>query len=336
MKVISIDSPNVISTKKREIPIITSSDEVLVRIKCVGICGSDVHIFQGKNPFAVYPRVWGHEFTGEVVAIGKDVDRFAVGDHVVGEPFTSCGHCYACRHGRSNVCKELNVYGVHQDGGCQEYIVMNENKIHRIDSNVPWDIGVLAEPITIGFQSIARGRMEEGDLVLIMGAGTIGLTLLMAAKEKGAKVIITDLFDSKLEYAKKFGADYVINVRETSLEDAIAKIGEAPNLILDAVGSPASLEQAVDMVSVAGRVVELGFAETTSAISHVTLMKKEVDVYGTRLQSGRFPDAIRYIENHQDILSDFVTQRFDLSHVLDAFHFVIENPAMVRKALILL
>lgn len=336
MKAVCIMKPHVIEMLDREMPVISSPDEVLFKVKCVGICGSDVHIFHGTNPFAAYPRVWGHEFTGEVIEVGADVADLKPGDHVVAEPFTSCGTCYACRSGRGNVCKSLSVYGVHQDGGCQEYIVMKRNKVHLIDSSLPWDMSVLAEPLTIGFQSCSRGRVQAGDLVLVMGAGTIGLTCLMAAKAKGARVMITDLFDEKLEYAKKFGADYTVNVRKQSVEDAIAQLGEEPNVILDGVGTKASLEQAVEIVSSAGRVVELGFAEIKSEIPHVTMMKKEVDVCGTRLQSGQFPAAVRYIEENHALLEDFVTQKFALSDIHEAFDFVVNNPGQVRKALIIM
>lgn len=336
MKVYCIEEPDHIISKERTIPSLIGPDEVMLKTKTVGICGSDTHIFHGSNPFATYPRVWGHEFAGEIVKIGSEVSDLKIGDHVVGEPFVSCGKCYACRHQRGNVCEDIQVYGVHMDGGCQEYIVMKRNKVHLVPKEIPWKLAALAEPLTIGFQSVARGRVEEGDLLLILGAGTIGLTVLMAAKAAGAKVIITDLYDDKLEYAKKFGADITVNVRKREIWDYIGNQKEKPNVIFDCVCSKASLEQSVDMVSAAGRVVELGFGEIKSEISHVTLMKKEVDIYGTRLQSGRFPEAVRYIADHVDLLNDFVTQQFSIDQVEEAFRFVGENPALVRKAQIVM
>jgi len=332
MKAYLVKEPGVIQVEEREKPKELKNDEVLMKVHTVGICGSDMHIFHGTNPFATYPRVWGHEFAGEVEAVGSGVKDLNVGDHIVAEPFTSCGNCYACRHGRGNVCEELKVFGVHQDGGCREYIVMKREKVHAVPKEVSWKLAALAEPLTIGFQSCVRGRVAKDDLVLVEGAGTIGLTCLIAAKEAGARVIITDLFDSKLEYAKKFGADYVVNVKNEPLEQALERIGEKPNVIMDGVCSKASLEQAVELVSAAGRVVELGYANIASEILHVTLMKKEVDVCGTRLQAGQFPVAIRYITEHQDILEDFVTQTFPVSKLEEAFAFVKEHPGDVRKA----
>lgn len=160
----------------------------------------------------------------------------------------------------------------------------------------------------------------------------MGLSVLIAAKALKARVIITDLYDEKLEYAKKFGADVALNVRGKDLGQLLNQLGEKPNVIIDGVCTKQSLEQAVDMVSSAGRVVELGFGEIKSEIPHVTLMKKEVDVCGTRLQTGQFPKAIRYIEENTNLLDDFVTQEFSAEDVEKAFRFVSENPALVRKA----
>ncbi len=336
MKAYVVKQPGIIEVQEQEIPSVIGADEVLMKVKVVGICGSDMHIFHGTNPFATYPRVWGHEFTGEVAAVGSDVTDLKAGDHVVAEPYNNCGKCYACRHGRGNVCEHLSVYGVHQDGGCREYIVMKRAKVHQVPADLSWKLAALAEPLTVGFQSVSRGRVEKDDLVLVEGAGTIGLTCLIAAKEAGARVMITDLFDSKLEYARKFGADYVVNVRNEKLEDAIARVGEAPNVIMDAVCSKASLEQPVDLVSAAGRVVELGYADIASEIKHVTLMKKEVDVCGTRLQAGMFPASIKYIDEHRDLLEDFVTQEFPADQVEEAFAFAHDHPGEVRKAQIVL
>ncbi len=202
--------------------------------------------------------------------------------------------------------------------------------------DMSWSLAALAEPLTIGFQSVSRGRVEKGDLVLIMGAGPIGLTVLMAVKAAGGTAIITDLYDDKLEYARRFGADVTVNVRNKELCSYIEELEERPNVIFDCVCTKTSLEEAVDMVSAASRVVELGFGDIKSEISHATLMKKEVDVCGTRLQTGKFPEAIRYIKEHQDLLEGFVTQQFPVERLKEAFDFVGRNPGLVRKAQILL
>src|SRR5699024_6803767 len=173
------------------------------KVKRVGICGSDMHIYHGTNPLATYPRIVGHEVAGEVIAVGSHVTKLAPGDSVVVEPIRSCGECYACRSGRPNVCKEVSVFGVHEDGGMREFIVLPEKQLHPVDSHIDWDEAVLAEPYTIGAQATWRGNVQEGKTVLIQGAGPIGITNLKMAKLLGATVMISDLTNERLAFAKE-------------------------------------------------------------------------------------------------------------------------------------
>jgi len=337
MKAVCIEKPEEIVIQEREIPRITAGDQVVIKVKYTGICGSDMAIYQGSNPFAVYPRVFGHEFTGEVADKGGEVRDISIGDHVVGEPISYCGKCYACRNGHPNVCEQLQVYGVHLDGGCQAYIRMPAANVYKISSQVPWECAVLAEPLTIGFQSTWRGDVRRGDTVLVMGAGTAGLCVMMAAKHRGARVVSTDLFDEKLEYALKMGADYVINVGNSDLEKEVMRItdGKGANVVLDAVGTKESLENAIDLASTAGRVVELGFgAKTCSQIHHVKIFKKELSVMGTRLQAYKFPEAVAYLEKEWKRLEGFVTKIYPAEEAEEAFRYVADNGKDVRKVLV--
>lgn len=336
MKAAIISKPGDISVQEMEMPKITNPTQVLVRVKLTGICGSDVHIYKGENPFATYPRVFGHEFTGEVVEIGSGVTTLKPGDHVVGEPIVSCGTCYACRNHRPNVCAKLQVMGVHIEGGCREYVLLEEAKAHKIAADIPWHCAVLTEPMTIGLQATSRGALQAGDMVLIMGSGTIGLCCLLAAKAKGATCIMTDIVPKKLEYAKKMGADYVIDVTKKDLATEVQAItgGMGPNVILDCVCAKWSLEQAVDMVSVAGRVVELGFGPIKSEIPHAVIMKKEVTLAGTRLEAFQFPNAVALVEKNAALLEDFVTQHYGIADVAQAFAFATEHPEKVRKIVV--
>ena len=337
MKAVCIEKPGEIVIQEREIPKITAGDQVIIKVKYTGICGSDMAIYKGTNPFVVYPRVFGHEFAGEVADKGEEVQHISIGDHVVGEPIQYCGKCYACRNGHPNVCEELLVYGVHLDGGGQAYIRMPAANVYRVSSQVPWECAVLAEPLTIGFQSTWRGDVRKGDVVLVMGAGTAGLCVMMAAKYRGAKVISTDLFDEKLEYAMKMGADYVINVKKSNLEEEVMRIteGKGANVVLDAVGTGESLENAIDLASTAGRVVELGFgAGIHSQLHHVKIFKKELSVMGTRLQSHKFPEAVAYLEKEWEKLEGFVTKIYPAEKAKEAFQFAAENGKDVRKVLV--
>nr|MDR2741027.1 zinc-binding alcohol dehydrogenase family protein [Treponema sp.] len=336
MKIGIVEQPRVLTIAERDIPVVKDSDDVLVKVKRVGICGSDIHIFHGKNPFAVYPRVWGHEFTGEIVETGGGVREVSSGDHVVVEPIIFCGHCYACRQGRGNVCEQLKVMGVHIDGGCQEYVLVPASNVHKISPQVPWDEAVLVEPFTIGAQACYRGNVQKGDVVLIMGAGTIGLTAAVMAKLMGATVIISDLIPEKLRYAESIGVDFTINARGENLFDKVKDItaGMGSNITIDAVCNKKSFEDAVEITSAAGKIVELSFNEIPSNIAPVGIVKKELTICGSRLQTKRFPGVIDYLKQGELPLKGFVTGIFSLDEMNRAFDYVDKNNTTVRKTII--
>ena len=220
-------------------------------------------------------RLWEHEIVGEVVETGSAACALNSGTHVVVESIIFCGICYPCRQGRVNVCEQLKVLGVHIDGGCQEYILVPAANIHEVPVSLPWEEVVLLDPFTIGAQACYRGNVRSGELVLVMGAGTIGLTVAKMAKLAGAVVIITDLIPEKLQYAKSLGTDYTINVKEREISG-----GMGTNVTVDAVCNKKSFEDAVDITSAAGWVVELSFNEVPSDIAPVGIVKKELTIYG--------------------------------------------------------
>jgi L-gulonate 5-dehydrogenase len=273
---------------------------------------------------------------GEVLETGSDVTTVKKGAHVVAEPIISCGTCYACRQGRRNACQTLKVFGVHIDGGCQEYIVIPAANAHILPDSLPWDEAVLIEPFTIGAQACYRGNVLPGDFVLVMGAGTIGLTVLQMAKLAGATVIITDIFADKLAYAKSRGADYTINVKEENLFAKVKEItgGMGPNVTIDAVCSKQSFEQTVEITSVAGRIVELSMSEIKSEIAPVHIMKKELTICGTRHQTRRFPVVIDYLKQGKLPLKGFMTKIYPIAEMAEAFDYVDKNNATVRKVAI--
>jgi L-gulonate 5-dehydrogenase len=336
MKAGLVEKPGVLTIVEREMPTIKNDDDVLIKIKRVGICGSDVHIMHGKNPFVVYPRVWGHEFTGEVIETGSAVRLVKKGDHVSVEPIIYCGKCYACRQGRGNICESLQVMGVHIDGGCQQYIAVPEKNAHVLPAAVPWDEAVLIEPFTIGAQACYRGNVLPGDFVFVMGAGTIGLTALQMAKLAGATVIVSDIVNEKLEYAKNRGADFVINAKESDVPAKVREItgGMGANVTIDAVCSKKSFEDAVEITSAAGRIVELSFNETPSEIAPVNIVKKELTICGSRLQTNRFPVVIDYLKQGALPLAGFVTAQYDFNDMASAFAYIDAHGDSVRKIIV--
>jgi L-gulonate 5-dehydrogenase len=336
MKTVQVTEARKLEIVEREKPAISKENEVLVKVKMVGICGSDMHIYHGTNPLATLPRIIGHEVTGEIEQIGAAVTGISVGDKVVIEPIETCGKCYACRNGRKNVCSELEVYGVHREGGMQEYLVMPDYLVHKVSQDLDWKEAVLVEPFTIGAQANWRGNVKEGDTVLILGAGPIGLCCLKMAKEKGATCMITDLSDERLEFAKSWGADILINAANVDVKEEVLNVtkGEGANVVIDAVCIPKTFEDAVEVVSPAGFVVVLGFDVNPSSIPQLPITKKEVTIVGSRLQTDKFPEVIQLFNKKTLGIEDMVTHEFDIDDIHKAISLIENSPNEIRKVVI--
>ncbi|MEJ1977513.1 MAG: alcohol dehydrogenase catalytic domain-containing protein [Acetobacteraceae bacterium] len=191
MVAIAVEKPLALSL--RDDPALAPGPEdVVIAVQRAGICGSDMHILHGSNPFAKYPRIIGHEMAGTVESVGAAVTGLAVGDHVVVDPVVSCGHCYPCRIGRTNVCANLEVYGVHRDGGFRNRIAVPFRNAIKVSPSLPPEIAALAEPFSIAANVLSRTGCTADDTVLIYGAGTVGITVLQVAKMFGARCIVTD------------------------------------------------------------------------------------------------------------------------------------------------
>lgn len=314
-------------------PRITSLNDVIIKVKAVGICGSDNAIYHGQNSFAKLPRIMGHEFVGEVDQLGSDVKELKVGDHVVAEPISYCGKCYACRQGMPNACIHLKVLGVHQDGGMQEYIRLPFKQVHKIDKKVPWTTAVLSEPYTIAGNGTMRGNVSFGKTVLIQGAGTIGQLSLRVAKAKGARVMITDVAQSKLDFAKENGADTTVNISKENLVEKVHAWtnGEMANVVIDAVGTVNTFQTCFNVASVAGRIVPMGFSTAPVEITQKPIMQKQLTICGSRHQAYQFEPIISAIEHTQLTNDGMVTQTFDMHDVQKAFDLMNSHPDQVRK-----
>ena len=224
MKGVQIVEPNKLQIVDLEKPQIDKENNVLVRMVAAGICGSDVGIYHGTNAAATYPRIIGHENVGIVEEIGEGVTRVKVGDRVIIDQVTACGHCYACRKGRPNVCGSLKVRGVHIDGGYREYMAVPDRDCYLVPEILSDEEAVMIEPTTIAVQCCSRAELESEDTVMIIGSGALGSSILRIVKLYNPKaIIVTDIDDAKLEEAKKNGATYTINSLK---EDVPAKAHE--------------------------------------------------------------------------------------------------------------
>jgi len=337
MKSIVVYGPGDLRVEDRDMPKLTAERNVLVKTMAGGICGSDIHMYHGTSPFAVYPVVIGHEVVGEVVEIGDNAGDIKVGDRVILEPIETCGKCYACRVGRPNVCESLKVRGVHVDGGFQQYFAAAADKLHKLPDDLPWEKAVMIEPFSIGAQICWRGDVRKDEYVLIFGAGPTGLSALENAKLIGAKCIIADINSKRLEFAKSFGADHVIDSSQVDdLDKYIRTItgGESCNVVIDAVGIPKILEQAVELVSPAGRVVCVGFVADSASLPLVTLTKKEVTLVGSRLQTYQFAKCVKLFGEHDINTTRLITHVFDYTKIHEAIDLIENKPEQVGKIIL--
>ena len=332
MVAVAVEKPHVLVLRE-EAPLKPGPGEILVRVRRAGICGSDLHIFHGSNPFAKYPRIVGHEFGGEVEAVGPDVDGLAVGDHVVADPVVSCGRCYACRVGRYNVCANLEVFGVHRDGGFRDRVVVPAANAVKVRGDLPIAIAALAEPFSIAANVLLRTGIDAGDTVLIYGAGTVGLTVLQVARMHGARCIVADLDDARLERARGFGADVIVNSGHTPVADAVREENEGlgPSLVIDGAGVPALLEEACRVASPAGRIGILGFSPAPCNISQQEIVKKELTLVGSRLNRHLLPQVMEWLEAGKLQPAAMITQTFPVREASEAFALIENDPGSTIK-----
>lgn len=307
--------------------------EVAIRVQRAGICGSDMHILHGSNPFVTYPRVIGHEFAGVVEALGAGVSSLAVGDHVVADPVISCGTCHPCRTGRSNVCAKLQVIGVHRDGGFRSVAVVPEANAVKVSPKLGLDVAALAEPLAVAANVLWRTECTKDDVVLIYGAGTVGITVLQVAKMRGARCIIADIDADRLERAKEFGADVVIHSREQSVAEVVAPEldGLGPSIVIDGAGIPSLLEEACRIAAPAGRIGLLGFSPAPCNISQQEIVRKELTLVGSRLNRRFIPEVVTWLESGALRPEAMVTQSFDARDARAAFDLVERHPERTLK-----
>ena len=333
MKGIQIVKPGEIKLIDMEKPVITEHDNVLIKMTAAGICGSDVGIYHGTNAAATYPRVIGHEMVGVVEAVGGNAAHLKPGDRVIVDQVVSCGHCYACRKGRGNVCADLKVRGVHIDGGYREYMAVPGKDCYLLPESLPDETAVMIEPTTIAIQSCSRAELCEEDTLLIFGAGALGSSILKIARLSGAKIIVADIMEDKLTEALKNGADFTVNSAKEDVVERAKELtgGYGPTVSIDAACTKDSLLTLLKAAGNAGRVMTMGFSVAPTEINQFLITSKELDVRGSRLQNKKFREAIKLIQEGKLDLSGSISHTFPLEKAQEAFDFVDSRDPSIRK-----
>ncbi|RRZ94578.1 Zn-dependent oxidoreductase [Erwinia sp. 198] len=333
MKSVVIAKPGELVIEERALPQ-PAAGEVRVKIAYASICGSDVHIWHGHNPFARYPRVIGHEFFGVVDATGPGVEDPRVGERVAVDPVVSCGHCYPCSVGRPNVCSELQVIGVHRDGGFSDYAVVPARNAYVVPSSIPDKLASLIEPFTIAANICAFLKPVPDDVALIFGAGPMGLTAIQALKGvfNVRNVIVADRLPERLTMAKENGADTVLDNSTVPLAAQLE--GVKPTLIIDAACHPAILAEAVALASPAARIGLLGFSGEPCTVTQQSLTSKELSLFTSRLNSHRFPQVIEWMEKRLIQPERLVTHYLPLNEVEAAMTLFEKDPRSCCKVVL--
>jgi L-gulonate 5-dehydrogenase len=335
MKSVVIIQPGVLKIQQREIPQ-PASDEVRVKIRYAGICGSDVHIYRGHNAFVRYPRVIGHEFYGVIDQVGDDVQQSRVGQYVVVDPVVSCGLCYPCSVRRPNVCMNLQVIGVHRDGGFSEYACVPALNAYVVPDVIPAHQAALIEPFSIAANITEQLKPVRNDVALVYGAGPMGLATVQVLKAVYgiAHVVVTDRVPSRLARAVESGADAVVNNHKSNLPDYFDALGFAPTLLIDAACHPTILQQAIELASPAGRIGIMGFSDDECIVRQKDITSKELSIYSSRLNSARFPRVIAWMADNKLKPDLLITHRLGFDQVEDALHLFERDPSACCKILL--
>lgn len=296
MKAVAILGEHKVELVEREKPIVKVG-EVLVKIKFVGFCGSDLNTFLGKNPMVKLPVIPGHEIGGEIEAVGENVpETIKPGLACTVNPYTNCGHCASCRNGRPNACQFNQTFGVQRDGAMSEYIAVPWQKVIA-DQDINSRDFALVEPMSVGFHAVSRAQVTDLDMVMVIGCGMIGVGAIVRAALRGACVIAVDLDDEKLALAKELGAEYIINSQTENVHDRLIEItnGLGPDVVIEAVGAPTTYQMAINEVAFTGRVVCIGYAKTEIAFETKYFVMKEMDIRGSR---NAMPEDFRAVMNY--------------------------------------
>lgn len=315
--------------------------EIIVRPEAVGLCGSDFHYFLGDLGVAddsqLYPRIQGHEFSATIEAVGPECpEHVRAGERVAVWPAISCGTCYPCRIGRGNACVNLSLIGIHRDGALQERLRVPATQVFPVGDQDP-ALAALIEPVSIAVRAVVRGRVTEGEKVVVFGAGPIGQSIAVAAIDRGASVLLLDRLASRVERGGATGADFH-TIEEGSDPVALAREwaeGDGPEVVFEATGVPEVARTAVELVTQAGRVVVVGLSHHDAPLRVGDLAFKEIDVLGVSCCNGdEFAEAASLVSRRRDALSKLVTHEFSFVQAPDAIRFAIDNPSEVMKAIV--
>ena len=325
MRVVDIDKPEL------------KAGEVMVKIEYVGFCGSDLNTYLGRNPLVKLPIIPGHEVGAVIEEIGEGVpEGFTKGMNVTLNPYTNCGKCASCRNGRVNACEHNETLGVQRNGVMCQYAVLPWQKIIPAEG-ISSRTCALIEPMSVGFHAVSRAQVIDNEFVMVVGCGMVGLGAVIRACKRGASVIAVDIDDEKLALAKRIGAAYTVNSMTENVHERIQSItgGFGVDVVIEAVGSPATYVMAIEEVSFTGRVTYIGYSKTEVSFQTKLFVQKELDIRGSRnALPSDFRAVINYLKAGNCPVDELISNETGPEGAFDAMKEWASNPSKVFRILV--
>jgi L-iditol 2-dehydrogenase len=329
--------PAVIEFHEVETPV-PGDDQVLIQVKRIGVCGSDIHVYHGLHPYTSYPIVQGHEVSGLVAGFGKNVNGFKTGDVVTFAPQVTCGKCYPCTHDNYHICDSLKVMGFQTNGAGQEYFPVNANMTFKLPPQVTIDEAAMIEPLSVAVHAVGRGGDVRGKKVAVFGAGTIGSLTAQVAKAMGAAaVMVTDVNDYKIQKARECGIDFAVNTMNEPVDQALLKYfgPDKADLMLECVGSEICITQAVANARKGTTIVVVGVFGKKPVVDLGLVQDRELNLVGSLMyQNKDYEKAIDLAAAGKLALNRMITKRVAFKDYLEAYQYIEESKGNYLKVMI--
>jgi len=333
MRAVVINAPHDVALKEVPPPE-KQPGEVMIQVRGMGICGSDIAAYKGINPLVTYPRIIGHEIAGEVLEVPQGETTLMPGDRVVIEPYVYCGKCYPCMNQRTNCCENLKVRGVHVDGAMAERCSHPSHLVHKVPDGVSWERLAMVEPLTISVHAVKRARLAEGEHLAVAGAGPIGLLAAQYALVIGAVPMVIDPLEERLALARTLGIPFGINPVEENAVDRVREItgGRMAEAVVEASGSDDAIRSSIDYVAYSGRIALVGWPKREVSLPTALFTKKELDVMGSRNSRHAFAESIALVAGGKIDVASLVTRTVSFDEAPAAVREIAAYPEKFMKA----
>lgn len=330
-------APGAIEFREAPDPV-PQAGEVVVRMRRIGVCGSDIHVWHGKHPFTSYPVTQGHEVSGEIAAIGAGVTDFSLGEKVTIEPQVVCGTCHPCRHGKYNLCESLKVMGFQTTGAASEYFAVDAKKVTKLPPAMDFDQGAMLEPLAVAVHAVRRFPDLKDAKVAVLGAGPIGILVAQAAKGLGAaSVLITDVSDIRLAKARECGADFAVNTKNEDFGAAMVKAfgPDKADVIYDCAGNDITMGQAIAHARKGSTIILVAVFAGLAKVDLAVLNDHELDLNTTMMYRHEdYLGAIDLVNTGKVRLAPLVSKHFAFKDYAEAYRYIDANRESTMKVII--